>query len=834
MLKTYLRLLRKRLKSRTDSEHEQAVLRIVIAVLVLSYMAFNHTGEDAELLIQGVSAFLVFGAALLVAIVIWPAENKTRRIVGMVADSACTTFCVALSGEVGVAIFGVYLFISFGNGFRYGRAYLFACQAMCLAGFLWVMLATEYWARHRIAGWGLFIALVVLPLYVSTLLKRIHAAQARAEEANRAKTTFLANMSHEMRTPLNGVVGVVDLFQMTELSAQQGELVRLLRHSVSVLRSLIDDVLDISKIEAGRLTLEVGPFDLHAALNTLIDLLRPHAHAKGLSLHAMVDPQLDYHLRGDSHHLRQVLLNLLGNAIKFTERGEVLLSVTRVKDTPEGVTARFEVRDTGIGIAPEALQRVFERFAQADESVTRRYGGTGLGTTIAKQLVELMGGTIGVESKLGEGSLFWFELPLLKEAAPASVAAPAEALDEGVLVALSEGPASAQRLASLCKGIGYRFEAVAASQPLGNILEAHADARAIVTTGSASAACSVFASVRQRLGDRPIALIFVGEGAPSIVDAARIRSMPGGFAFGPDVTPRLIANAIHAATATSSTRDTAEIVDLAEVLRQQRRNLRILVAEDNPTNQTILRQLLEKAGHTVLVASDGDEALDLYESEQPELAILDFNMPQRTGLEVITAIRMMEPTGTRMPAMMLSASVTIEARERAKRAGADDFLGKPFEAASLLQAVDRLARRTGRTNAASSGSAATPMIPKTTDPLIDRAAMAKVERITGDATVLKQLLDGFRSDVETRLDRLDAVIAEGKSAAVVDYTHPIKGAAVSVGAMRLAASCNTVEAVASSGNVAQLGRVAAEMRKCYQATMAELDTYLVAARSKSR
>ena len=199
-------------------------------------------------------------------------------------------------------------------------------------------------------------------------LQQRDKAKVRAQEANRAKTTFLANMSHEIRTPLNGIVGVVDLFQATVLSAQQTELVRLMRHSVSVLRSLVDDVLDISKIESGRLSIEVAPFDLHAMLNGLIQLLRPHAQAKGLQLRAVVDPMLDYRLQGDSHHIRQVLLNLLGNAIKFTERGEVTLSVEQLKETSEGVTARFEVRDTGIGITDAALSRIFERFVQADDS----------------------------------------------------------------------------------------------------------------------------------------------------------------------------------------------------------------------------------------------------------------------------------------------------------------------------------------------------------------------------------------------------------------------------------------------------------------------------------
>ncbi len=426
--------LPKRLTSRPDTEHEQASLRILIALLVIAGMGMGHiqrfgpANPDTVLLLQGVTVFLVFSIGLFVAICILPAPNVFRRVIGMVADAVTTTFCVHLSGDAGQAIFGVYLFITFGYGFRFGRKYLFACQALCIVGYGFILLLDPaYREAHPGAWWGSLLALIVLPIYVSTLLKKIEDAKARAVEANKAKSTFLANMSHEMRTPLNGIVGVVDLLQTTSLNMQQGELIRLLRHSVSLLRSLVDDVLDISKIESGRLTIEIVDFDLHATLNGLVRLLRPHAQAKGLAMTAMVDPAIDYHLRGDPHHLRQVLLNLLSNAIKFTEHGEIGVAVLLSGETEQGLRVRFEVRDTGIGIGEEAQKRIFEQFVQADDSTTRRYGGTGLGTTIAKQLVELMGGVIGVTSKLDAGSTFWFELPLLKT--PASQECPACTFD---------------------------------------------------------------------------------------------------------------------------------------------------------------------------------------------------------------------------------------------------------------------------------------------------------------------------------------------------------------------------------------------------------------------
>jgi two-component system, sensor histidine kinase RpfC len=832
-----LKGLRARLKARTDSEHEQAILRIVIVSLVVAYMGFTYSPDSAggghaePLLVFGLAADLVLAIALFVAICVWPAPSIRRRATGMLADAGAATFCMFLAGESGVAMIGVYLFITFGNGFRYGRAYLFACQALCILGFLAVLFYAPYWEIHRVAGWCLMIALVVLPLYVSTLLKKILEARARAEEANRAKTSFLANMSHEMRTPLNGIVGVADLLQTTSVNAQQAELMRLLRHSVMLLRSLVDDVLDISKIEAGRLTIEIADFDLHATLNGLIRLLRQHAQAKGLALHAMVDPAIDYHLRGDSHHLRQVLLNLLSNAIKFTERGEIGVEVTLLAETEEGLRLRFEVRDTGIGISDAVQQRIFERFVQADDSTTRRYGGTGLGTTIAKQLVELMGGVIGLKSALGKGSTFWFELPLLKTVSgspllSASIEAESQAKPTAAIL-IAEPPVKVQ-VATLVEAACGRVEIVtsgdAAVAQLRALRQQDISVSAVIVSADPDTAFDVFDKFANQHGDSPTAMIYLSRTTPSDFSLARLRSIDGVSCLNLGVSPRLLRNAIHAAT-TGGMSESAQIIDLGQVLQEQRQPLRILVAEDNVTNQTIIRKLLESAGHTVLLASDGEQALDLYEEGNAELAILDFNMPERNGLEVVTTIRTMEPTGTRLPVIILSASVTTEARERARQAGADEFVGKPFEAAALLQVIDRLARRAGRGQQvrprhATPGQASTIA-------LIDHARMQEVERISRDAAFLMQLLGGFRSDVESLLARLDSAIAAGQRVAMTDIAHTIRGAALGIGAQQLAAQCVGIEEAASGGHIGQLRNLAAEMRRCFDATAAQLNDYTI-------
>jgi len=827
---TALQRLRLRLRQRADSEHEQAILRIVIVATVLAYMALHYApgreGDDRSIvvLMSALAIDLAFAFGVFTAICIWPAINVPRRIAAMLADAGTATLVVLTTNEAGVAMIGVYLFITFGNGFRYGRRYLFACQFLCLVGFAIALLFAPYWQMHQVSGWNLFVALVILPLYVSTLLTRIQEARAKAEEANRAKTTFLANMSHEMRTPLNGIVGVVDLLNVTKLDPQQTDLIRLLRHSVGVMRSLIDDVLDISKIEAGRLTIEELDFDLHAAINGLVRLLRPHAMAKGLRFTTLVDPAIDYHLRGDPHHLRQVLLNLTSNAIKFTQSGEICVSVGLVSQTVTEVRVRFEVRDTGIGIGDEAQRRIFERFVQADQSTTRRYGGTGLGTTIAKQLVELMRGSIGVESELGKGSTFWFEVPLqvVPSVSDETVAARAAAL-------LLADARTSNHVAPAVKEACGEVEIVATTAALLSRLQA-VEAQglrvpAVLVAGDAKQASDVFeAVVAQHGGGAPIAMIYLSQDVSANAENVRIEMKGGVSELSADVPSRFLRNAIHAATAQDA--DSATIIDLGQVLAEKRVSRRILVAEDNATNRAIMLQLLQSAGHTVLLAEDGEEALDLYESETPDLAILDFNMPLRNGFDVTKAIRAMEATGEHLPIMILSASVTPEARDKARSAGADDFIGKPYESTALLQAIDRMARRASKSTPTRNREAsAGPATVTSLAAIVDAKRLAEVSKIAGDEAFLARLLEGFCEDVQRLLARLRSAIEDERYSDINDITHAIKGAALSVGAARLAALCEAINTAADAGRADHLRTLVNDVSDCFERTVIEFEAY---------
>src|SRR6266536_6087147 len=404
--------------ARTDPpEFEQGLIRLVAGAIVLGVFSWyaNRDGRidatESHVYIATVTYFVL--GIVIQARILWAGRvSVIRRYVGMIVDNAGITYFMAMMGEAGAVMFGLYLFIIFGNGFRYGRVYLHVCQAMSLVGFGSVLLLDDHWGSSRSIGFACFFAILVLPFYVSVLAQRITDAKKRADEANKAKGRFLANMSHEMRTPLNGVIAMADVLRETSLNESQSEIVTTLANSANLLLAQIEDVLDMAKIEAGRVQLETAPFDLGRLLTSSVKVMLPQARYKGLAVVTDIPPGASRWFAGDQHHLRQVVLNLLGNAVKFTERGEVSLRA-RVLDTAHDVArVRIEIQDTGIGIAPEKQATIFEPFTQADDSVTRVYGGTGLGTTIARQLVRLMGGELGLSSEVGVGSTFWFELPL--------------------------------------------------------------------------------------------------------------------------------------------------------------------------------------------------------------------------------------------------------------------------------------------------------------------------------------------------------------------------------------------------------------------------------------
>ena len=795
--KSWIAKLNLRLKRTGDTEPEQAKLRLAIGVLLVGYFCLpwgsDETFVDVIQSLPSLITIFYYSSALSIflAIVAYPKTSAIRRVIGAALDMVSLSVVMFYSGGDSVLLFVLYPWVILGNGFRYGTRYLLASQGIAIAGFLVAIFWGDFWQEHRAFGVSLLLMLVLLPLYAAFLIEKLHTAIDMAKHANEAKSRFLANMSHELRTPLNGVIGVGDLLRETKLSYEQKELVNTMHSSANTLLELIENVLDIAKIEAGKILIDSKDFDLHGLVNSVIYMLSPMGQRKELTVSCTFDPETPFALKGDQQHLRQVLINLVNNAIKFTEKGSVILSVRLVGGTDSRPRIRFEITDTGIGIAEDSIDKIFENFTQADASTSRSFGGTGLGTTISRELVELMDGEIGATSVLGEGSTFWFEVPFLTSSNPETSIS-----ENHVLLLAGEDTASVIRPSLKYWQVNFDWVRTP-TRALSQMIQTNDEDKPYETI-VVDQACLLdinavqFAQMVQSEGlleDTSMVLI---NSSDTMIDANNSNHYYISTIINPE-DKRLLFNAMHAAQSVSL--NDSKIVTMAEHYAKQAgaAGMNILVAEDNQVNQQVIEGILRHAGHNVRIASNGDIALDILSGEldKIDMLILDMNMPEISGVEVVKSLRFMDTSG-QLPVIMLTADATPEAREASLNAGANRFLTKPIDARGLLECIASLSKNIHKAKVSKSI-----ISPESRKQLhsnfihsewYDNIVLHELDILGDDPDFLKTLLRNFEKDGLQHILNL-------KKAMYDDYLeyrenlHALKGSATELGAGRLVASC---------------------------------------------
>ena len=804
------------LSRRPDSEHEQALIRVVLATLTFVYLrtywikSLGRPLTPEELRLFWTSAiFPIFSIVLFFLITISSGISPFRRLLGIVADLCLSAYGISVVEHAGAPLYVIMLWVIFGNGFRYGRKYLFVSAAIGTIAFGVAVFENSYWLDKIPMAIGLQAGLVMLPLYISALLKKLTIAGKRAEEANRAKTRFLANMSHEMRTPLNGIIGMLDLLKGTPLSTEQEELTNTIDDSAHTLLFLMQDVLDLSKIEAGKVSVEMADFDLYAVLKHTVAIVEPQARFKGLATFLRVPSSVPFLLRGDPLLLRQVLLNLLGNALKFTERGEVGVRVTLESEAPRKATLRFEVSDTGIGIPTEAQRRIFERFTQADESITRRFGGTGLGTTISKEIVEMMGGTIGVRSEPGKGSTFWFIVELAKQSRQEDEAAPAAALVGRRALVLSSEPGVTESLREHLSKWGVHVTTVNRSaQAFARIVGSSNEGTPFdfvlaVSEGLDIDAAGFARAVRSdsTINESRLILVTRGEGGgdPIAVDGYSA-------ALAVPVDKRLLFNALHFSRAGTQA-DDPSVGNLAKKYRGKSvggRKLRVLVAEDNRTNQMVIGKILERAGHDFKIVANGEEVLDALKEQTFDIALLDLHMPVMGGVEAAKLSRFMSPGSPRMPIVALTADATAEARAECEEAGMDACLTKPIDTRKLFDLFETLVpgggavRRSSGEGApgAEETTAAMPEDPEE-PPCLDPRYLRELSDLGGNSDFVVRLAWTFLKGSKEKVRGLERAVADRDLEKARELAHALKGNSGQIGALALMLACDRFSGIAA-------------------------------------
>lgn len=778
---------------------EQEILRNRLVMGTVSGLGCFFFAFDA-VIFSAFSAYLSFNAALytMQRYEIWRPEE--RWLAAIILD-VMMAFAVMLREPEHMAIFyPIILWMILGNGFRYGLKWLFVAAILSTATFGIVVLSTNYWQQNQWLGFALALALLVIPAYCSTLIRKISHAKEQAEMASKAKSYFLASVSHELRTPLNAIIGYGNHLRNSTMPRNQKEMVEASVLAGEHLLNLIEQLIEVAKTGTASAEIKRSKFRPTELLTEIRDIMAVRVEDKGLAFHLQAQPMSDSIVEGPGDVLRNILLNLVGNAVKFTEAGSI--SINSGVSTEDGKDLIwFTVADTGIGIADVAVERIFQPFQQADDTVMNRFGGTGLGLAICKQLVEQVDGAISVESVIGQGSIFRIEVPIqieILEDAKTAVSAG----HHNVVKVLSFGDLQPGLLADAQSEDSFILRHLRCTDPAG--FEAALDGIELAEFNVALVAQELAlqvgaeSTIWQRFADAEIAPVLMsGEDEIDLEDVALRAAFASILPPSPNFNELRSAIRIGCSFARRFRLPHDSDVPAVAIYSPQR----VLVADDNSTNRNVLAAILQSAGHQISLVSDGDDVLEALEQGDVDILLLDVNMPRLNGIDACSMWRQIEGGRRHLPIIGVTADATSETEQRCRNAGMDCRITKPIDAKLLLATIEQLCGGTANAEA----PVEIPNDPRNVVVPFSASAQAHSAVIDagqldylmsiGDSVFVQSMIEGFFEDIDKTLDPLRKSVADGDVAEFRFCAHAFKSSGNNMGVKRLATLCERLEKI---------------------------------------
>lgn len=782
---------------RGELSPEQEILRNRLVMGTTSGIGCFFFAFDA-IIFSAFFAYLSFNAALYVMQRhgIWRQEE--RWLAAIILD-VTMAFAVMLQEPEGMSVFyPIILWMILGNGFRYGVRWLYVASVLSTLTFGFVVVSTPYWQQNITLGLGLVLALLVIPAYCSTLIRKISHAKEQAETASKAKSYFLASVSHELRTPLNAIIGYGNHLRQSDMPRSQKEMVEASVLAGEHLLNLIEQLIEVAKTGTGSAQVKTSSFRPTDLLTEIRNIMAVRVEDKGLAFHLSAEPLSDRLVNGPTDVLRNILLNLVGNAVKFTDSGSISIHGGFTSKGGENFIW-FSVSDTGIGIADSAIERIFQPFQQADDTVLNRFGGTGLGLAICKQLVEQVNGKIFADSELGQGSSFRIEVPIkFAEADPENLSDAAPMVN-----IISFGDLPTTILANTQSEDNFiirhmRCNTVAefASAVTDSDLEKYDVA---LISQYLAGEIDPESSIWQMFADAQVAPVLVtGDSGVELEDVKLRAAFASILPAAPNFAELRSAIRIGCSFARQFRPPHSDDVPAVSIYSSRK----ILVADDNRTNRNVLGAILGTVGHEVTMVTDGDEALEALEDGGFDVLLLDINMPRLNGIDACAMWRQIEGGRQHLPIIGVTADATQETEERCKNAGMDLRLTKPVDAKLLLSTIDRLCGSTSENSETDESMTPDPMnvvvplapISKVSSNVIDPVQFDYLSSI-GDESFVRGMVEGFLQDAEETLDPLRQSVNQRKVQDFRFFAHAIKSSSNNMGAKSLAELCSHLEKV---------------------------------------